>query len=239
MTDPPKSAFHGQDRTASMESLSPRVIGNIGTWGCRSGDANVPVVQGSDVGAGRALPIVRLGSGGRRKAQNLSDRPRNDRSGAMDRNRHGACHPIPQDLGGVHDRTGLDGTRSRAFDRRNPWCSLVNQDVLGMPSTTHALDDRLSPLRPATATPASTAASGRGPPCVRILMVRVRYPQPDPRADETSRSACSAVTTLTGTPSRSIRCARSRCNHRETRTGNVETITSSYFSRSSAWRTAS
>ena len=63
--------------------------------------------------------------------------------------------------------------------------------------------------------------------------------QPDPAPGESLRSACAAVTTLTGTPNRSMRWARSRCSHRETRSGSVETMTSSYFSLSSVWRTAS
>src|SRR6478609_8488025 len=68
---------------------------------------------------------------------------------------------------------------------------------------------------------------------------RAASDQPDPAPGKRVRSACSAVTTLTGTPSRSMRWARSRCNHREIRCGSVETMTSSYVSRSSVWRTAS
>ena len=40
-----------------------------------------------------------------------------------------------------------------------------------------------------------------------------------------SRSSCCVIV-VTGTPSRSIRCGRSRRSHSDTRLGKVETITS-------------
>src|ERR1019366_4088365 len=52
-----------------------------------------------------------------------------------------------------------------------------------------------------------------------------------------ARSDCAAVTTVTGTPSRSTRDGRSKLSQCETRRGSVDTITSSNCEIASAVRT--